>query len=483
MSRLIEGLSVGKKIGSGYALLLTITCIGLFVNFAILTDAANHASSASENQYAHASKLAGDLKLSVVQVQQWLTDISATRGAEGYDDGLTEAAAYAEKVTVYIAELRTIFQKQNNSDALALLKKIEEDFPPYYEIGQKMAHVYMESGEEEGNKWMEKFDPFAAKIADEVTELSESQAVALQVILEEVLADAQYVRKINSLSAIVIVVVGIILSLLISQAISRPIIRIAEELTNETEQLLASVGVIQSSGTLIAHNTEAQAASLEESVASLEEIVSISDTNVSLTSKANAFSEEVKNVSAQSEAAMGRMRQAIEDIRNSARETSVIVGAIDNIAFQTNLLALNAAVEAARAGDLGKGFAVVAEEVRALAQRSALAAQDTSNKLTAAHQLADHGVAVSGEVSEFLASIREKSEQSATLIAEVADSIKSQSSGVQQINNALSILDKSTQGNAATTEEHAATSQDLKDRAAEVGQLIERLEALAYGAR
>ncbi|MDD2943228.1 MAG: methyl-accepting chemotaxis protein [bacterium] len=483
MSNLIEGLSIGKKIGTGYVSLLIVICIGLFVNYSILTDAANNALSASENKYAHASKLASDLKLSVVQVQQWLTDISATRGAEGYDDGLTEAAAYAEKVTAYIAELRVIFQKQNNKKGLDLLENIEKDFPPYYEMGQKMAHVYMESGEGEGNKWMEKFDPFAAKIAEEVTELSESQAVALQVKLEEVIADSLHVRDINSISAIVIVIVGLILSLLVSKAISAPIINIAEELTSETEQLLASVGVIQSSGTLIAQNTEAQAASLEETVASLEEIVSISNTNVSLTSKANAFSDEVKDVSAQSETAMGRMRQAIEDIRNSARETSVIVGAIDNIAFQTNLLALNAAVEAARAGDLGKGFAVVAEEVRALAQRSALAAQDTSAKLTAAHQLADHGVAVSAEVSNFLALIREKSEQSATLIAEVADSIKSQSGGVQEINNALSVLDKSTQGNAATTEEHAATSQDLKDRAAEVGHLIERLEDLAYGAR
>ena len=164
-------------------------------------------------------------------------------------------------------------------------------------------------------------------------------------------------------------------------------------------------------------------------------------------------------------AVVGRAVAAMQEINESSRKISEIVGLIDDIAFQTNLLALNASVEAARAGEQGRGFAVVASEVRNLASRSAAAAKDIKALVEDSAAKVAGGseqVALSGKT---LDAIVENVHKVGDIIAEIAAASSEQSSGIEQVNLAVSQMDSMTQQNASLVEESAAASRSLEEQA------------------
>jgi methyl-accepting chemotaxis protein len=163
--------------------------------------------------------------------------------------------------------------------------------------------------------------------------------------------------------------------------------------------------------------------------------------------------------------AMGR-------IRASAEGTSQIIKDINEIAFQTNLLALNAAVEAARAGEAGRGFAVVAEEVRSLALRSKQAANKTEELIRQSVTEATEGEATSKRVSEKLVEITGSVTQVTDIMAEIAATAGEQAKGIEQVNQAISLMDKVTQQNAASSEESSAAAAELSGQAQELAAMV-----------
>jgi methyl-accepting chemotaxis protein len=168
-----------------------------------------------------------------------------------------------------------------------------------------------------------------------------------------------------------------------------------------------------------------------------------------------------------------RAVEAMGQIQKSSSEITSIIDVIDGIAFQTNLLALNAGVEAARAGESGKGFAVVANEVRALAQRSADAASDIKALIGASHASVAEGVALVDETGTVLTRIGERVAAINDRIAEIADSAQAQALRLQQVNQAVSDMDKMTQQNAAMVEQSNAAARSLADEANDLARLVE----------
>ena len=175
--------------------------------------------------------------------------------------------------------------------------------------------------------------------------------------------------------------------------------------------------------------------------------------------QAKDLSTQTRSAADASATGVERMREAMEAIKASNSDVAKIIKSIDEIAFQTNILALNAAVEAARAGEAGAGFSVVAEEVRNLAQRSALAARETAEKIDDAIAKTGQGVQVTGSVADSLQDIILKARQVDDLVGEIATASREQSEGITQVNLAVTQMDKVTQSNAASAEESASASE------------------------
>jgi methyl-accepting chemotaxis protein len=239
-----------------------------------------------------------------------------------------------------------------------------------------------------------------------------------------------------------------------------------------SEQVTSAATQIANGSQALAQGASEQASSLEEVSSSLEEMASMTRQNADNSNQGKLLAGESQQSSLRGNEAMQRMADAIGKIKASSDATAKIVKTIDEIAFQTNLLALNAAVEAARAGEAGKGFAVVAEEVRNLAQRSAEAAKNTANMIEESVKNADGGVRITDEVASILNEIGEGSRKVNDLVAEIAAACGEQSKGIEQINLAVTQLDKVTQQNAANSEESASAAEELNSQAASLSQTV-----------
>ena len=238
------------------------------------------------------------------------------------------------------------------------------------------------------------------------------------------------------------------------------------------QQVTSASGQISSGSQSLAEGANEQASSLEEVSSSLEEMSSMTKQNAENSNQAKNLSAEAKDSAKHGNEVMGKMSDAIENIKASSDNTAKIIKTIDEIAFQTNLLALNAAVEAARAGEAGKGFAVVAEEVRNLAMRSAEAAKNTANMIEESVKNAEGGVKISEEVAKILKEIGDRSGKVNSLIEEITAASAEQSQGIEQINSAVAQMDKVTQQNAANSEESASAAEELNSQAEELVAMV-----------
>jgi len=154
----------------------------------------------------------------------------------------------------------------------------------------------------------------------------------------------------------------------------------------------------------------------------------------------------------------------MSSINESSKKIADIIGVIDGIAFQTNILALNAAVEAARAGEQGRGFAVVASEVRTLAQRSAAAAKEIKTLITDSVNKVGQGTRLVDEAGKTMGEIVSSVKRVTDIMAEIAAASEEQTSGIEQVNQAIVQMDQATQQNAALVEEAAAAAESMQQQ-------------------
>ena len=243
--------------------------------------------------------------------------------------------------------------------------------------------------------------------------------------------------------------------------------------SHASEQINVGAAEIRSASDDLSQRTEHQAATLEESAAALDQLTA------GVQNAAQGASEVNRSV-AQAEAEAREGSKVVEDavvamdgIQRSAQEIGAFVNVIDAIAFQTNLLALNAGVEAARAGDAGKGFAVVATEVRALAQRSAEAAQSIKGLIGESVEQVERGVGLVGRTGEVFRRILEKVSGITGLASQISNLAQGQAGQLSQVNVAISEMDRMTQQNAAMVEEATAAARHLADQAQELAQLVQ----------
>ncbi len=239
-----------------------------------------------------------------------------------------------------------------------------------------------------------------------------------------------------------------------------------------TDDLDLTAAEVNSSADDLAHRTETQAATLEQTALSVEEITKSVLSSSEATQQTDSMMAQTHKSAVMGKDVMSETVAKMREIAESSAQISQITGVIDDIAFQTNLLALNAGVEAARAGDAGRGFAVVAHEVRGLAQRAADSAAEISELIKASSDLVENGVTLVDQAGDVLDGIVQSVEKVATLTSKVANSSREQSEGLGQISSGLSQLDSVTQQNAAMVEQTAAAMGSMQRDTTQMAQLV-----------
>jgi methyl-accepting chemotaxis protein len=218
--------------------------------------------------------------------------------------------------------------------------------------------------------------------------------------------------------------------------------------------------------------TESAASSIEQTAASLEEFTTAIRQSDDAAHQAREMAQLNAQAAQRGGQVVGQVVSTMEDINQSSQKIGDIIGVIDGIAFQTNILALNASVEAARAGEQGRGFAVVAAEVRTLAQRSAVAAKEIKELIGASINKVGAGTVLVRSAGTTIAEVVQSADKVSAIIEGISRTTGEEASGIRQINQAVNLLDDSTQRNAALAEQSLAAARSLNDQAEELLKVI-----------
>ncbi len=479
---MFKNLKLATKMIIGFSLPLAITVcmvIGIYVKS---TTVETGALLVKDESIVYAG-IARQMKQDIVQVQQWLSDISATRAQDGLDDGFAQAENSGQSFLKGLGQFREMYTRENDQESLQELKGLEDAFEKYYKVGKTMAQAYIDGGPAEGNKTMAVFDDAATQVNERLSPFVAQQIEELNTTMEEMVSSVRFLRTSIGTAGLFAVVAGGLIAWFLIRSITKPINRIIAGLNDGAEQVASASGQVSASSHSLAEGSSEQAASIEETSSSLEEMSSMTKQNAENSGQADNLMKEANQIVGQANTSMVELTGSMEEISKASEETSRIIKTIDEIAFQTNLLALNAAVEAARAGEAGAGFAVVADEVRNLAMRAADAAKNTAELIEGTVKKVTDGSELVNRTNEAFIQVADSASKVGELVGEIAAASNEQAQGIEQVNTAVTEMDSVTQQNAATAEESASASEELNAQAEQLKCIVNELANLVGGSR
>ncbi|MEO7497003.1 MAG: methyl-accepting chemotaxis protein [Massilia sp.] len=260
------------------------------------------------------------------------------------------------------------------------------------------------------------------------------------------------------------------------KAMNDALANVVSKVQHGTDSIASASSQIASGNADLSSRTESQASSIEQIASTMEELTSTVHQNAENATQANHMAQAASDVALKGGEIVGQVVETMGAIDASSKRIVDIISVIDGIAFQTNILALNAAVEAARAGEEGRGFAVVASEVRSLAQRSASAAKEIKTLIGDSVAQVGLGARLVGQAGTTMADVVASVERVRNIMNDITLASQEQSSGIDQVNQAITFMDEATQQNAALVEQAAAAAASMQDDAAKLAHVAARFK-------
>ncbi len=515
----LNHFKIGQRLGCLATLLLLATLLmglrGLQVNLQALTH--NEAIMAQEMLIAESIDTARSAQVQFkIQVQEWKnTLLRGTQGEATFNKYKAAFLRESQQTQALLVKLSQIQARLGlRGDSVAKAREVHAGLEQRYLRALSAYNIEDVSSAARVDKLVTGIDRAPTQMIDDLVSETLQRAQTMHRTIEaDNLAHYHQTKWLLLAAMLCILLTGVLVTLWLIKSITRPLkqaIDIAKTVASgdlradievvgrdETAQLMAALremnrnltrivtGVragtdaIAQTTEQVAHGSrelssrnEAQASALEQTAASMEQLTSVVKNNAGNAQHASDIARDARQRAGQGGEVVEKVVTAMEEIHQFSREINEIVSVIDGIAFQTNILALNAAVEAARAGNDGRGFAVVASEVRALAQRSASAAREIRTLTDRSVSLIAHGnTLVKGagvSIQEIVASVKAL----AALMEDISSASAEQSTGIEQVNLAVTHMDAATQQNATLSQQSAQAARALNQQ---VGALMENV--------
>ncbi|GAB3190341.1 methyl-accepting chemotaxis protein [Hydrogenophaga aquatica] len=510
---LIKNLKVGSRLFAAFGLLLALLGVVGVIGIMNMSKINDMADAMYLNEVQGMSHIK-DANINLVYIGRARGNYLLATSEEERRQTKEGIERFMKDFDTYLEKAKPLFF---SDEAKRLFNVIAQEGKSYENAMQKVlslaANEPLAQRSEELNQALAVVARHAKVIDDAMTELGDQKERRAAQASED--TTVLYERSVVLMLVVigVSVFIGVLMGTIISRSITRPLtqaVKLAEtvaagDLTSrvevegkdETAQLLKALAgmneslvkivteVRQASDSIatgsteiatgnadLSQRTEEQASNLEETAASMEELTATVNQNAETARQASQLAQGASSAAAHGGEVVGQVVTTMDEITTSSKKIADIISVIDGIAFQTNILALNAAVEAARAGEQGRGFAVVAGEVRSLAQKSASAAKEIKDLITASVEKVEAGSALVGQAGESVSNIVTQVKRVNDLISEITAASNEQATGISQVGEAVQQLDQVTQQNAALVEESAAAADSLQQQAARLTQVV-----------